>query len=79
MDAICSDKGLGNLYPLYVDQWDRERVVSESERKIDFFKKTIRRIYITMIRTECSAYEMLPQIRSTLPQQTRFVHSKDLL
>ena len=68
MNAIRSDEELGNLHSLYVDQWDWERVMSESERNIDFLKEIVRRIYAAMVRTEYLVYEMFPQIRPTLPQ-----------
>ena len=79
MNAIRSDEELGNLHSLYVDQWDWERVMSESERNIDFLKEIVRRIYAAMVRTEYLVYEMFPQIRPTLPQQIHFIHSEDLL
>lgn len=73
MNAIRSDEELGNLHSLYVDQWDWERVMSESERNIDFLKEIVRRIYAAMVRTEYLVYEMFPQIRPTLPN--RFISS----
>ena len=79
MNAIRSDEELGNLHSLYVDQWDWERVMSESEHNIDFLKEIVRRIYAAMVRTEYLVYEMFPQIRPTLPQQIHFIHSEDLL
>ena len=71
MNAIRSDEELGNLHSLYVDQWDWERVMSESERKIDFLKEIVRRIYAAMVRTEYLVYEMFPQIRPTHPQHNQ--------
>ena len=79
MNAIRSDEELGNLHSLYVDQWDWERVMSESERNIDFLKEIVRRIYAAMVRTEYLVYQMFPQLRPTLPQQIHFIHSEDLL
>ena len=79
MNAIRRDEDTDNLHSIYVDQWDWERVMSESERKIDFLKEIVRRIYAAMVRTEYLVYEMFPQIRPTLPQQIHFIHSEDLL
>ena len=79
MNAIRRDEVVDNLHSIYVDQWDWERVMSESERKIDFLKEIVRRIYAAMVRTEYLVYEMFPQIRPTLPQQIHFIHSEDLL
>lgn len=79
MNAIRSDEELGNLHSLYVDQWDWERVMNESERNIEFLKEIVRRIYAAMVRTEYLVYEMFPQIRPVLPQQIYFIHSEELL
>ena len=79
MNAIRRDEEVDNTHSIYVDQWDWERVMSESERKIDFLKEIVRRIYAAMVRTEYLVYEMFPQIRPTLPQQIHFIHSEDLL
>lgn len=79
MNAIRSDEELGNLHSLYVDQWDWERVMSPSERNIEYLKEIVRRIYAAMVRTEYLVYEMFPNIRPTLPQQIHFIHSEDLL
>ena len=72
MNAIRSDEELGNLHSLYVDQWDWERVMSESERNIDFLKEIVRRIYAAMVRTEYLVYEMFPQIRPDAPPTDSF-------
>ena len=79
MNAIRSDEELGNLHSLYVDQWDWERVMSPSERNIEYLKEIVRRIYAAMVRTEYLVYEMFPNIRPALPQQIHFIHSEDLL
>ena len=79
MNAIRRDEVVDNLHSIYVDQWDWERVMSESEHNIDFLKEIVRRIYAAMVRTEYLVYEMFPQIRPTLPQQIHFIHSEDLL
>ena len=68
MNAIRSDEELGNLHSLYVDQWDWERVMSESERKIDFLKEIVRRIYAAMVRTEESARRSPTRFISSIPR-----------
>ena len=79
MNAIRSDEELGNLHSLYVDQWDWELVMNESERNLDFLKEIVTRIYAAMVRTEYMVYEMFPQIRPALPKNIEFIHSEDLL
>ncbi len=79
MNAIRSDEELGNLHSLYVDQWDWERVMCESERNVEFLKEIVRRIYAAMVRTEYMVYEMFPDIKPILPQYIHFIHADDLL
>ena len=79
MNAIRSDEELGNLHSLYVDQWDWERVMDESERNVEFLKETVERIYAALVRTEYLVYEMFPQIKPILPKRIYFIHSEDLL
>lgn len=79
MNAIRSDEELGNLHSLYVDQWDWERTMGESERNLEFLKEVVCRIYAAMVRTEYMVYEMFPEIKPILPQHIHFIHSEDLL
>ena len=71
MNAIRADEELGNLHSLYVDQWDWERVITETDRNVAFLKKTVRSIYASMVRTEYMVCEMYPQITPMLPRERR--------
>jgi len=79
MNAIRADEELGNLHSLYVDQWDWELIMDESERNIDFLKDIVQRIYSAIIRTEFLVYEMYPEFKPTLPKKIYFIHSEELL
>lgn len=79
MNAIRADEELGNLHSLYVDQWDWELVMNESQRNINFLKEIVTRIYAAMVRTEYMVYEAFPQIKPTLPKEIKFIHSEELL
>ena len=79
MNAIRSDEELGNLHSLYVDQWDWELVMSESQRNLDFLKEVVNRIYAAIVRTEYLVYETFPSIRPVLPPTVKFIHSEELL
>lgn len=79
MNAIRPDEEMGNLHSLYVDQWDWERVITDSNRNIDFLKEIVNRIYAAMVRTEYMVYEMYPQIKPCLPEKLHFIHSEELL
>jgi aspartate--ammonia ligase len=79
MNAIRADEELGNLHSLYVDQWDWELVIDESERNIDFLKEIVTRIYGAITRTEYLVYEMYPEFRPNLPKKIHFIHAEELL
>ena len=79
MNAIRSDEELGNLHSLYVDQWDWELVMEDSERNIEFLKEIVTRIYAAIVRTEYMVYEMFPEIKPILPKKIKFIHSEELL
>ena len=79
MNAIRADEELDNLHSLYVDQWDWEMVIDESDRNIEFLKQTVRRIYAAMLRTEYLVYELFPVIQPELPYDITFIHAEELL
>ena len=79
MNAIRADEELGNMHSLYVDQWDLELVVDESERTVGFLKEIVTRIYDAMLRTEFMVYELFPAIRPILPKNITFIHAEELL
>jgi aspartate--ammonia ligase len=79
MNAIRADEELGNLHSLYVDQWDWELVMDESERNLNFLKDVVTRIYGAIIRTEYMVYEMYPEFKPRLPRTIYFIHAEELL
>jgi aspartate--ammonia ligase len=79
MNAVRPDETLDNIHSLYVDQWDWERVMLESERNLDFLKYIVRKIYEVLKRTEYVVYEHYPMIKPQLPLDIQFVHSEELL
>ena len=79
MNAIRADEELGNMHSLYVDQWDWELVVDESERKVGFLKEIVTRIYDAMLRTEYMVFELFPAIKPMLPKNITFIHAEELL
>lgn len=79
MNAIRADEELGNMHSLYVDQWDWELVIDETERTISFLKEIVVRIYHAMLRTEYMVYELFPAIKPILPKEITFIHAEELL
>ena len=78
MNAIRPDEELTNIHSLYVDQWDWERVLATEERKLDFLKKVVRKIYTVLLRTEFFVFEHYPRIKPILPEEITFIHTEDL-
>lgn len=79
MNAIRTGETLDNLHSLYVDQWDWERVIRESDRNVEYLKATVVEIYRALRETEAIVFEQFPHITPTLPEQIHFVHSEELL
>ncbi|MFV0507500.1 MAG: aspartate--ammonia ligase [Bacteroidales bacterium] len=79
MNAIRNSEELSNIHSVYVDQWDWERVISESDRNLDFLKWIVKKIYNTFLRTEYLVYESWKQITPILPPDITFIQSEELL
>lgn len=80
MNAIRPDEEcLDNLHSVYVDQWDWERSITATDRKLDFLKAIVRDIYTVLRQTEKAVHDAYPQIEPMLPDDITFVHTEDLL
>ncbi|MDO4972496.1 MAG: aspartate--ammonia ligase [Bacteroidales bacterium] len=78
MNAIRTFEDLDNMHSLYVDQWDWEKVITESDRTLDTLKDTVRDIYRAIKETEQEVYERFPHITPRLPKDITFVHTEDM-
>ncbi len=79
MNAIRADENLDNLHSLYVDQWDWELTINESNRTIDYLKQIVEKIYDALRQTEQMVFECFPQITPRLPEKITFLHTEELL
>lgn len=79
MNAIRTSEDLDNLHSLYVDQWDWEKSIRDSDRNLDYLKSTVRAIYGAIKQTEEKIFSIYPHITPTLPDDIVFVHSQELL
>ena len=78
MNAVRPDEELDNIHSLYVDQWDWEHTITAKERNLDFLKKTVRKIYEALKRTEFVVYENFSEIEPLLPDEITFIHSEEM-
>ena len=79
MKALRPDEDtLSPIHSVYVDQWDWEKVISEStERSLTTLKQTVQSIYKGIKETEAFASESYG-LTSFLPADIKFVHSEEL-
>lgn len=78
MNAIRAHEELDNLHSLYVDQWDWERTISESDRNTTFLRKIVSDIYSAIRHTEFTISEHYPGLTPSLPEELFFIHSEEL-
>ena len=78
MNAIRADEELDNIHSLYVDQWDWELAMEESDRSLDFLKAIVEKIYDCLKCTEFFIYDNYAQIEPILPNHITFIHAEDL-
>jgi aspartate--ammonia ligase len=78
MNALRPDEILDNLHSLYVDQWDWEKVMDQSERHLDFLKKIVENIFSVLKRTENHICQIYPKIQPLLPEKITFIHTEEL-
>lgn len=79
MNAIRADEELDNLHSLYVDQWDWEKTINESDRNLSYLKETVNKIFQAMRETEKMVFQHFPHITPRLPEKIKFIHSEELL
>ncbi|MFP4115178.1 MAG: aspartate--ammonia ligase [Spirochaetota bacterium] len=79
MNAIRPDDPVDATHSIYVDQWDWELVITQSERTVEFLKSTVRTIYDVVRRTERYIAHEYDELEPYLPSQIHFVHADDLV
>ena len=78
MNAIRRDETADCLHSIYVDQWDWEKVINESERNLSVLKATVNDIYSALIATESALYEAFPCLTPWLKKSVTFITSQEL-
>ncbi|MFA6864289.1 MAG: aspartate--ammonia ligase [Sphaerochaetaceae bacterium] len=77
MNAIRPDDDIDEIHSIYVDQWDWELVMKESDRNIDFLKKVVKKVYEAMKRTQFLVRETFPSDYDLLPEEIKFIYTED--
>lgn len=79
MNAIRCDEELDNLHSIYVDQWDWEKVISETDRNLDTLKIIVKAIYAAILETEDYINALFNKFSYKLPPEITFITSEELL
>ncbi len=78
MNAIRRDELTDNIHSIFVDQWDWERILGKDERNMETLQRIVRRIYLTLRKTEGYVCAHYPFIKPELPDEITFVTTQDL-
>ncbi|KIR02374.1 Aspartate--ammonia ligase [Lachnospiraceae bacterium TWA4] len=78
MNAIRRDEELDNLHSVYVDQWDWEKVITVSDRNIDYLKETVNRIVNVICNTLDEIKYNFENISTELERKVTFITSQEL-
>ena len=78
MNAIRRDEETDNIHSILVDQWDWERIMLPEERNEEFLRSIVRKIYMTLRKTEGYVCAHYPHIKPELPDEIAFVTTQEL-
>ena len=65
MRAVRKDYFLDHDHSSYVDQWDRERVITADQRNLEFLKDTVKKIWKVIWGAGQLAKEHFPELRNS--------------
>lgn len=78
MNAIRRDEDMDALHSVYVDQWDWEKVIHESDRSEEYLKIIVKKVYEALKDTEKYLDELYPFLDKTLPENITFITTQEL-
>jgi aspartate--ammonia ligase len=83
MRAIRKDYFLDHDHSAYVDQWDWELAITAEQRKLDFLREVVRKIWKVLRGAEIHVQELFPQLKTDkypdLPDELTFLHAEEIL
>ncbi|ERJ11325.1 aspartate--ammonia ligase [Haloplasma contractile] len=78
MNAIRKDEEPDYIHSYYVDQWDWERVIGQSDRNELKLKEVVERIYKVLKITDEYIVDEFPVLSHKLPETIFFISSQEL-
>jgi len=78
MKAIRKDEEVDAIHSLYVEQWDFEKVIAKSDRKVEYLKETVKSIYKSIRQTLVIMKQKYHFLTLELPKTIYFITSQEL-
>lgn len=78
MNAIRRDEELDNIHSIYVDQWDWEKVINESDRNTQYLKDTVNKIVGAICDAQKTLMNIYPVLKYPIERSVSFVTSQEL-
>ena len=81
MNAIRPDEDvLDNLHSIYVDQWDWEKVINDSDRNLDYLKAAVRDIVKAVCDTQSTMQAIYPKLTAVdaVNPEVTFISAQEL-
>lgn len=78
MNAVRRDEEMDNIHSIYVDQWDWEMIINESDRNLEFLKTVAQKIVDAIVDTKEKTNETFPKLKHTLSRDITFVTTQEL-
>lgn len=78
MKAIRKDEKVDAIHSIYVEQWDWEKVIEQSDRTIDYLKETVKSIYKSIRQTSIIMKQKYHFLTLELPKTIYFITSQEL-
>ena len=78
MNAIRRDEELDNLHPIYVDQWDWEKVIRREDRTTEYLHETVVTLYNALKNLNDFVNRHYNELRTDLPNEIFFITSQEL-
>ena len=78
MNALRPDEDLDAIHSIYVDQWDWEMAIEETDRTVFYLHEIVKKVYRCLKRTEFFLYDRYPELKPVLPKHIKILFADDL-
>ncbi|MCL2570345.1 MAG: aspartate--ammonia ligase [Firmicutes bacterium] len=69
---------LDNTHSVFVDQWDWEKIMLDTQRNPQFLKKTVSQIHTAMLHTQEELVHEFPQLKRQISEDFSFITAQEL-